>query len=75
MGSVMVKMIQSLHEGMKAEVSVDGSVTSEREVQNGLGQGCRGLPTLFNQLCMVDTNWHHMASARHILAKYSGDSF
>ena len=37
---VMMKMIQSLREGMKAEVSVDGSVTSESEVQNGLGQGC-----------------------------------
>ncbi len=38
--SVMVNLIQSLHEGMKAEVTVNGSVTSEIAVQNGLCQGC-----------------------------------
>ncbi len=46
-------VIQSLHEGMKAEVTVDGSVTPvyvtpEIEVQNSLRQGCTIAPTLFN---------------------------
>lgn len=32
--------IQSLHDGMKAEVTADGGETPEIEVQNGLRQGC-----------------------------------
>lgn len=45
--SVMVKLIQS-HNGMKAEITVDGSVTPEIDVQNGLHQGCTIAPTLLN---------------------------
>ena len=45
---VMVKLIQSLHEGMKAEVHVNGNITPEIEVRNGLRQGCTIAPTLFN---------------------------
>ena len=44
----MVAVIRSLHDGMYAEVSVDGDVANEFEVCNGLRQGCVVAPTLFN---------------------------
>ena len=43
-----VNIIQSLHDGMKAEVTVDGATTPEINVTNGLRQGCSIAPTLFN---------------------------
>ena len=45
---VMVNLVKYLHDGMKAEVRIDGNVTPEIEVQNGLGQGSTIAPTLFN---------------------------
>ena len=39
--------IHSLHDGMKAEVIVDGQVALEFEVRNRLRQGCVLAPTLF----------------------------
>lgn len=47
--SVLVKLIQSLPEGMKAEATVDGSTTLVIEVNNGQRQGCTIAPTLFNR--------------------------
>ncbi len=44
----MLQLICSLHDGMKAEVTVDGQVAPEFEVRNGLRQGCVLAPTLFN---------------------------
>ena len=44
----LVNIIRSLHDSMKAEVTVDGAVTPETEVTNGLRQGCIVAPTLFN---------------------------
>ena len=44
----MLKLVCSLHDGMKAEVTVDGQVAPEFEVCNGLRQGCVLAPTLFN---------------------------
>ena len=44
----MVEIIQFLDDGMKAEVTIDGSPTPEIEVQNGLHQGCSMAPTPFN---------------------------
>ena len=46
--SLLVKRIQSLHEGMKAEARVEGSTTLVIEVNNGLRQGCKVAPSLFN---------------------------
>ena len=37
-----------MHDGLKAEVFVDGSMTPDFEVENGLRQGCTIAPTLFN---------------------------
>ncbi len=45
---VLVKLIQSLHDDMIAEVTVDGGTTPEIKVTNGLRQGCTIAPTLFN---------------------------
>ena len=44
----MMRMIHCLHDGMKAEVTVDGQVAPEFEVRNGLRQGCVLASTLFN---------------------------
>ena len=46
--STLVNIIRSLHDGMKAEVTVGGSTTPEIQVTNGLTQGCTIAPTLFN---------------------------
>lgn len=45
---MMVKIIMSLYEQMKAEVLVGGETTPVFEVTNGLRQGCTIAPTLFN---------------------------
>lgn len=47
---VLVQLIQLLHEGMKADVAVDGptSTVPPIEVKNGLRQGCTIAPSLFN---------------------------
>ena len=37
---LLVRLIQSLHDEMKVEVSVDGATTPVIEVNNGLRQGC-----------------------------------
>ena len=44
----LVNIIRSLHDGMKTEVTMDGTTTPEIEVTNGLRQGCTIAPTLFN---------------------------
>ena len=55
---MLVNIIKSLHEGMKAEVTVDDQTTPEFEVKNGLRQGCTIAPTLFNlYFNMVITCW------------------
>ena len=44
----MLSLLRSLHAGMKAEVTMDGQVTPEFEVCNGMRQGCVITPVLFN---------------------------
>ena len=44
----LLSIIRSLHDGMKAEVTVDGNLTPDFEVCNGLRQGCVIAPSLFN---------------------------
>ena len=44
----LLSIIRSLHDGMKAEVTVDGNLTPNIEVCNGLRQGCVIAPSLFN---------------------------
>ena len=45
---LLLRLIQSLHDRMKAKVSVDGATTPIIEVNNGLMQGCTIAPSPFN---------------------------
>ena len=54
----MLNVVRSLHDGMLAEVTVDGRVAPEFEVRNGLRQGCVIAPTLFNlYFALVVEQW------------------
>ena len=54
----IVSLLRSLHERMKAEVTMDGLVAPEFEVCNGLRQGCVITPALFNlYLNLVISQW------------------
>ncbi len=44
----LLRIVRSLHDGMQAQVTVDGQVAPMFEVRNGLRQGCVLAPTLFN---------------------------
>ena len=44
----LIQLIQSLHEGIKAEVAVGGTTCPVVEVNNGLRQGCTIAPSHFN---------------------------
>ena len=44
----LLSVICSLHNGMKAEVTVDSQVAPDFKVSNGLHQGCVMAPTLLN---------------------------
>ena len=53
-----MKLIESLHDGMKAEVTVDGATTPLIEVNNGLRQGCTIAPSLFKMyFSLVFEEW------------------
>ena len=71
----MLQVIRSLHDGMKAEVTVDGQVAPEFEVRNGLRQGCVLAPTLFNlYFNLVIRQWRerYMEFGVSVLYKCSG---
>ena len=55
----MIRLVHSFHEGMKAQISINGELLEEKiEVENGLRQGCTLAPTLFNlYACLVMERW------------------
>ena len=54
----MLSIVHSLHDGMSAEVTVNGQVAPEFEICNGLKQGCVIAPTLFNlYFALVMEHW------------------
>ena len=56
-------VIRSLHDGMQAEVTVDGQVAPKFEVFNGLRQGCVIAPSLFNlYFTLVMEQWRGKCS-------------
>ena len=57
--TLLIKLIKSFHEGMKAQVLVNGEIPDEHiSVVNGLRQGCTMAPTLFNLYgCIVAERW------------------
>ena len=46
--TLVIDIIRSFHEGMKAKVRVNGKLTEAISVENGLRQGCTLAPVLFN---------------------------
>ena len=63
----MLQVIWALHDGMLAHVHVDGSVTEEFVVTNGLHQGCTLAPMLFNlYFAAVMARWRGTSSTRGI---------
>eukprot|EP00117_Sycon_ciliatum_P023228 scpid30807/ scgid4805/ Transposon TX1 uncharacterized 149 kDa protein; ORF 2 len=55
---VMLGLIKSLHEGMIAKVRVNGKLSDNISVTNGLRQGCTLAPTLFNlYFSVVVADW------------------
>jgi hypothetical protein len=44
----LIKIIRSMHEGMKAKLNLDVGVSEEIPINNGLRQGCVKAPVLFN---------------------------
>ena len=58
----LLSIIRSLHDGMKAEVTVDSYLTPDFEVCNGLKQGCMIAPSLFNlYFNLVISQWQKCA--------------
>lgn len=44
----IIKLIQSFHESMEAQIRLDGELLKDITVENGLRQGCCMAPVLFN---------------------------
>ena len=57
--TLLIDLIKCFHEGMKAQVLVNGEIPNEQiAVVNGLRQGCTMAPTLFNLYgCIVTERW------------------
>ena len=54
----IIDIIRSFHEGMQAQVRMDGELLEEIAVENGLRQGCTMAPVLFNlYACLVVERW------------------
>ena len=54
----IIDIIRSFHEGMQAQVQMQGELLEEIAVENGLKQGCTMAPVLFNlYACLVVEQW------------------
>ena len=54
----IINIIRSFHDGMTARMRVNGELTEEFPVENGLRQGCTLAPTLFNlYACLLVERW------------------
>ena len=69
-------MIEALHTGMMANVSVGGK-SRNRSVTNGVIQGCVLAPTLFSifLLAMLDEAFRYMGDGVYIQSRQSADLF
>ena len=55
---LLIDIISSFHENMKARIYVEGELLEKTEVENGFRQGCTMAPTLFNlYACVVAESW------------------
>ena len=68
-------MIEALHTGMMANVSVGGEVSEPCSVTNGVKQGCVLAPTLFSVFlsAMLDEAFRDMGDGVYIQARQSAD--
>ena len=54
----IIKLIRSFHQGMSAKIRIEGSLSEQIDVNNGLRQGCCLCPVLFNLFsCAVLERW------------------
>ena len=60
----MINVIRSLHDGMQAEVTVDGQVAPKFEVCNGLRLCCVIAPTLFKTFTL---GWSLSSGGRSVV--------
>ena len=70
-------MIDALHTGMMANVSVGGEVSESFSVTNGVKQGCILAPTLFS-ICLstlIDEAFRNMGGGVYIQSRQSADLF
>ena len=70
-------MIEALHTGMMANVSVGGEVSESFRVTNGVKQGCVLAPTLFSIFlsAMLDDAFRDMGDGVYIQSRQSADLF
>ena len=70
-------MIEALHTGMMANVSVGGEVSESFSVTNGVKQGCVLAPTLFSIFlsAMLDEAFRDMGDGIYIQSRQSADLF
>ena len=61
---LVIAIIRSFHQGMKAMVRISGELLAEEiDVENGLRQGCTMAPVLFNlYACLVVERWSSRVS-------------
>ena len=69
-----IKLIQSFHQDMRAQIHLEGSCLEEISVQNGLRQGCCMAPVLFNlYTCLAVERWMERAEGVGITVKHKVD--
>ena len=55
---LIVQLIKSFHQDMRAKIRLDGTILEGINVRNGLRQGCYMAPVLFNlYTCLVVERW------------------
>ena len=73
--SNMIKLIRSFHDGMSAELKINGELLEgEIKVTNGLRQGCTMAPNLFNLFFnLVMEMWRNLCSEDGVSIQYNAD--
>ena len=69
---VLLSVVRSFHEGMRASVCVRGIVSDSFEVRNGVRQGCTIAPVLFSvYFCAVFDDWRRQCPQAGVSFRYS----
>ena len=68
---IIIDIMWSLHEGIKAQVRVNGEMSEKINVENGLRQGCTLAPVLFDHnACLVVERWRSQLSEVYRAGSY-----